>query len=175
VRNQIYRHVFDLDWIKASTPINWPRIASAGAVAVAIIALIAAVAIVQQQRAQTIATRVAFAREQFQASPDADVRLSYLAVICGYQKDRDAQSLFFDELSAEQRRELFEQVKAEEAGDNLILVIKCLHPAIAQPTGGPDGERLIMAMSCSLHRLVYNQDAEQLRTQIGYDGPCPRT
>jgi hypothetical protein len=174
VRNQIYRHVFDLDWIKASTPINWPRIASVGAVAVAMIALIAAIAIYLQQRNQTIATQIAFARQQFQASHDADVQLSYLAVICGYQRDREAQDLFFDGLSAEQQRELFEQVKAEEAGDNLILVIKCLHPAIAQPAGGPEGERLTMAMSCSLHQLVYNQNAERLRTEIGYDGPCPK-
>src|SRR5262249_36683523 len=79
VRNEIYRQVFDLDWIKASAPINWAWIASVGAVLVAVLALIAAVAIVRQQRAQTIAAQVAFARQQFQDNRDADVRLIYLA------------------------------------------------------------------------------------------------
>jgi hypothetical protein len=131
--------------------------------------------IIQQQRAQTIATQVAFARQQFQASPDADVRLSYLAVICGLGQDQEAQSVFF-ELSVAQQRTLFEKVNAQEAGDNLIVAVRCLHPAIAPHFGASRaGRDLLIAMSCSLHRLIYNQDAEQLRTQIGYDGPCPRT
>ena len=174
VRNQIYRHVFDLDWIKASTPINWPRIASVGAVAVAIVALIAAIVIVQQQRAETIATQVAFARQQFQSSADADVQLSYLAVICGLGQDQEAQSVFFD-LSAAKQRKLFEKINAQEAGDNLVVAVRCLRPAIAPHFGAShEGRDLLVAMSCSLHRAIYNEEAEELRTQIGYNGPCPK-
>jgi hypothetical protein len=171
VRNEIYRRVFDQAWIKANTPIDWTRIGSIGAVVVALVALVATIAIVQQQRAKTVADQVVFAREQFQTSGDADVKMSYLAVICNLQPDQ-AQHLFFDQQSEDQQAALFNSVNAHEASDNLIEVVTCLYPFASKRYGGHDGQNEVIArMSCALHR-AYNPDAEQLRKRIGYNGSC---
>jgi hypothetical protein len=163
VRNQIYRHVFDLSWIKIATPRNWAQIASIGAVAVAAIALVAVLVILQQQRAQTIADQVAFAAEQFKGSADPDVKLSYLASICSLHDEQEAQRLFFQEQNEAERQALFEQVKAEEAGDNLVTVVGCLQPAISQ-----ENHKLRAAMSCALAGVSENEEAERLWKQIDY-------
>jgi hypothetical protein len=170
VRNEIYRQIFDMAWIKASTPINWLQIASISAVLLALAALVTAIVLLQQQQAQKVAEQIAFASDKFRESSDADVQMSYLAAICDLQHDYEAQNLFFERLQGEQAA-LFDHVHAKEAGVSLVAVVRCLYPAIETRSQAEHKKTLGQAMSCALY---YSGQAEstQLRVQIGYTGPC---
>jgi hypothetical protein len=171
VRNEIYRHVFNLAWIKASTPINWTFVVATATVLVAGVALIAAVFILRQQQGQKIASQVAFASEQFRVSSDADVKINYLAAICNLQEDMAAQALFLEQNQSQQLA-LFEQVQTRDAGDALVIAVRCLYPSVSQTFGKTaQGQALRVAMSCALYRAS-RPESQQLREQIGYVGQC---
>jgi hypothetical protein len=134
----------------------------------ALVALAAVLLIVQQQRAQTVAGQVSFAAEQFKNSADADVKLSYLANICGLGAEEEARTLFFDQQTEDERQALFAQTNAEQAGDNLVTVVRCLQPAIP-----PNDHELREAIGCALGGVPPSADARRLKEQFGYTGACP--
>jgi hypothetical protein len=172
VHNEIYRRIFDLAWIKEHMLASRQRRVTLAAVIVVIIALVGALGIVWQQRERDIDNQVALSASRFRESNDADVKMVYLARICDLQSATVAQDLFFKQAVSEQLR-LFNEVKAKEAGDNLITVVRCLYPSVSAHYGASEqGTALIQAMSCSLQRSGH-AETRQLRRRIGYDGACP--
>jgi hypothetical protein len=171
VRNEIYRRVFDLEWIKASTPRNWMLIASTTTILIAAVALIVAIAFMRQRWEQNVAEQVAFSSAQFERSSDPDVKMSYLATICGLGREQEAQKLFYAQ-SLEQQLALFHQVQAKEAGDTLTRIVGCIYPSVTQTFGQNEhAKALAKAMSCALYRSG-RPDSDVLREQIDYNGVC---
>jgi len=167
VSNAIYRHVFDQHWISANMPRNWLRIAAVCAVLLALLALAGTLWIVESQQQQERAAQIAFATARFRSSSDPDVQLIYLSTLCAIQPDA-ARELFFRQ-SDNWQVTFFEGVRAGEAGADLVGVVGCLRPAVAQ-RGRPAG--LVKSMSCAL-RHSGRKEADQLAAQLGYAGDCP--
>jgi hypothetical protein len=171
VRNEIYRRVFDQAWIKANTPINWIQIASVTAVLFALLALVAAIVLILQQRAQTQVDQANFAIEQLRQSDDPDVQMSYLSVICSLAEDDQAQHIFID-WPPEKQQALFEQLHARDAGESLLTVVRCLSPAVEALPQIERRAAIAKAMSCALAHSGL-ADSKSLRERTGYIGACP--
>lgn len=162
VRNEIYRRVFNLDWIKDNTPVDWTRWM---AVVMAVLLLVmAGVAWFAYQQTQPPAAEQARAHlEAFRNTTNPDVRLSSLAGLYDLPDfDAEARKLFFDELTREERLALFTTADPQVVGPQLITVVKGLY------TGLENNERdnaLLDAMIQPLEKLD-DARASALATEI---------
>ena len=94
VRNQIYRQVFNLDWIKENMPTSRTQVITALAVGISILAVVAIILLTRWQEQQEINTKVQTFTERFQRSRDADIRLNALAGLCQLEKHQEALDIF---------------------------------------------------------------------------------
>lgn len=164
VRNEIYHRVFNLDWIKANTPIDWTRRISVAAtiIAVLLVGLLGYLTFGQPQpsaegRAQSFV-------DTFRGTTSADVRvvnLSGLFQIPGYEEQ--ARALFFDELVFEDQVALFERVNAEAVSDQLIIVVRGVYTHLDDNSAG---NQILQVMAKSLRRVDDSVAARNLATEI---------
>ncbi len=130
VKNNIYREVFDLAWIKANTPIDWGR-RLAIALAVLVLLLVGLIAYVSsQQEQQSVETQAQITLANFQETSSADVRMTSLAnlfQLAGYEGQ--ARRLFFDDaaLPPQERIGLFTTVNVQAVEDQLLTVIRGIY------------------------------------------------
>lgn len=161
VRNEIYRHVFDLDWITANTPIDWTRrlVISLMMLVVMLMIAIGVVAFWQnnQDRGQDLL-------DEFRSTTEPDQRIVSLAGLYDVPGFEDhAQQLFYGELAPEERLELFEQANLEEVGPQLITVIQALHSDLQN---NERDNALLLAMLQPLERLDTDPRAVNLKVGI---------
>jgi tetratricopeptide (TPR) repeat protein len=165
IRNEIYRRVFDPDWVRENMPINWTLwIAIVSTVLLVILAL--GLGYWWSRRGQQTAEAQAQAAIQnIQQVPSADVRITGFADLFqleGYQ-DR-ARALFFGELPADEQMAMFEQADPQAVGTRLIIVTHGLYvyPGLRNDA---QGNALLDAMVLPLGELV-GADAVNLAAEI---------
>jgi tetratricopeptide (TPR) repeat protein len=103
VRNEIYRRAFNLDWIKANTPLDWNRWI---AVAAVVIALVLGFYIWQQGQQTTDALAQTYT-DNFNNTTNSVLRLGALANLFGLEGYEDEARTLFDMLSPDDKIALF--------------------------------------------------------------------
>jgi tetratricopeptide (TPR) repeat protein len=158
VRNEIYRRAFDLNWIKANTPVDWTRrIAAISTILVLLLGGLFGYYRTYIQPQQTTEARAQAFIDNFGGTTSADVRVTSLAglfELSGYE-DR-ARQLFYEELDPEEQRALFEKADPQAVGTQLITVVKGLYTSPELYTDLEHSERdntLLHAMAQSLEPL----------------------
>ena len=128
VRNEIYRHVFNLDWVKANTPIDWTR-RIAMAMAVLILILMGLVGYSYWQGQQRVVSEQAqLLIDNFRNTSSADVQITSLAGLYDLPNFEDqADKLFFEELTREDRLALFQNADPQAVGSELVRVVRGLY------------------------------------------------
>ncbi len=128
IRNKIYRRAFDMAWIKANTPVNWTRrVAIIAPIVVVILAIVLGFSIWQLRKVQTADSCIA----NFKATPTPNERLSNLACLFDLSdRTNDAEQLFYEELTLEDRQTLFTESDPQTVGAALIIVVKGLYLAL---------------------------------------------
>jgi hypothetical protein len=176
VRNEIYRRVFDLAWIRANTPRNLTTIVSMAAAAVMVLALITAVLVYRRQVVEANQVKIEINSQNFLQNSDPDVKMGYLARLCEIDDGTAARALFFDDRQngQMQRLDLFTKLNAAGAGDNLRVVISCLRPQeLDQRLPEPAARMaLLQAMRGTICRSDRRDDT-QVAQQLGQDFACP--
>jgi len=151
VRNEIYRRVFNLEWIKANTPVDWTRRI---AVTSTVLVLLLAGAIgfsYYRQKQQTDEARAQAFIDNFRSTTSAEVRITSLAglfELSGYEGQ--ARQLFYQELGPEEQLALFDLANPQAVRVQLVTVVKGLY------TDQPDdtqGNALLHAMAQPLRKL----------------------
>jgi tetratricopeptide (TPR) repeat protein len=164
VRNEIYRRVFDLDWIKSNTPVDWTRrIAVISTLLVLLLAGVIGLSIYQRGQ-QAIAAQAQAHVDNFRGTNSADVRVTSLAglfELSGYE-DR-ARQLFYQELGPDEQRALFDLADSQAMGAQLITVVKELYPDLEN---NEQDNALLDAMAQPLRKLDHDPVAANLATEI---------
>lgn len=128
IRNEIYRQAFNLDWIKANTPVDWTRrVAIISTLLVLLLAGIVGFSIYRQGQQITEARAQAFV-DSFRNTTSAEVRITSLAELFnlpGYEDQ--AQRLFYEELRPEEQLNSFDLVNPQAVGAQLVTVVKGLY------------------------------------------------
>jgi len=164
VRNEIYRQVFNLDWIKENTPVDWIRRIAIALTAIALLLVGVFGYLTFSRPQQPTEARAQTFIDTFQETTSADVRITSLAGLFqlpGYE-DR-ARKLFHEELSLEERRALFEKADPQGVGAQLVTVVKELYTELEN---NDRDNQLLEAMAQPLRELD-DPMAVNLATEIG--------
>jgi tetratricopeptide (TPR) repeat protein len=167
VRNRIYRHVFDLDWIKENTPFNW-TLALTGIAGVAVlVALLAVGSIIYNG---WVDMQVQDAVASFYQTNTPRERLTHLAEIFRARPllgsadyDFRARELFFS-LSREEQLALFPNYSVKNS--DLIIVVKGLYITLADVDATDSTSPLLEAMARALGQLDQTEETTRLRNEI---------
>jgi hypothetical protein len=127
VRNEIYRCIFNLDWIKANTPVDWTRHIAIIAVTLAFL-LLSALGFVIYRQSQQIAQAQAQTHIANFSFNNREVRLTSLAGLFqlpGYADE--ARGLFYIELSSADRLALFDLADPQSINAQLVTVVRELY------------------------------------------------
>ncbi len=162
VRNEIYRRVFDLEWVRENTPVNWAPYVTAGAVAVILLAVVALVLYLRWQEDKQIADL----RDQFDRSPVAQIRMFNLADLCRVRAEAGHEAFFA--LPPREQTALFDGVNGRVVGDRLGAVTACLWPAVQGQA--PDRRPVLSEVMCK----AVKKQCEELGIQsvTNSDGRC---
>jgi len=115
VRNEIYRRVFNLDWIKANMPGDWTRrIAVISTLLVVLLAVIAGVSLYRQGQQTTEARAQAFI-DSFQSTTSPEVRINSLAGLFDLPGYEDEARQLLEELNPETQLTLFDLANPQSA------------------------------------------------------------
>lgn len=160
-RNEIYRRVFDLEWIKAATPVDWGRrlVILLSLLVIILIGIVGFSLYQQQQGQQQAQTHI----DSFRETTSPDVRITGLAGLFdlpSYQEQ--ARNLFYDELTSEERLALFNTANPQDIGTQLTTVVNNLYTDLENTE--TDNE-LLVAMAHPLDE-VDNALAGNLSTEI---------
>jgi hypothetical protein len=165
VRNQIYRQVFNVAWIKQNTPIEWTKLVTIGSIVVAILS-VSAFLYFQWVRANE---RFAFNQNTFldqQAS--TSFRMSSLARMCELRPPA-TRDLFFA-MPEDQQLALFQAEEIKTIDWNLVIIADCLQPGLAAL---PSSHRQAVAskINLALHkRCVYKHiEDKQDECHLSYE------
>jgi hypothetical protein len=159
IRNEIYRHAFDLAWIEANTPVDWTqRLAIVSTVlAVLLIGVIGFLYWQRQDRAQTLI-------DAFRDSASVENRITSLAGLFDLPGfENQAQQLFYDELAPEERLDLFEKANLQEVGVELVTVVQGLYTDLEN---NERDNKLLEAMLVPLEKLDSDPRAVNLKIEI---------
>jgi len=151
VRNEIYRRAFDLNWIRANTPVDWTRrIAVFSTILVLLLGGLFGYYAYRQGQQTTEARAQAFI-DNFRGTTSADVRITSLAglfELSGYEDQ--ARQLFYEELSPDEQSALFEKADPQAVGTQLVTVIKGLYTELEN---NDQDNQLLKAMAHPLRKL----------------------
>jgi tetratricopeptide (TPR) repeat protein len=151
VRNEIYRRVFNLDWIKANMPVDWTRrLAVVSTLLVLLLVGVIGISI-HRQGQQTTEAQAQTLIDNFRDVPSADVRLTSMAGLFslpGYE--HQARQLFYQELSPAEQRALFDLASPHALGEKFIIVVKGLYMSSGN---NRQGNLLLQSMAQSLREL----------------------
>lgn len=165
VRNEIYRQVFNLAWIKQSTPIEWTRIITIGSVAVALLS----VGLFFYSQWVRENERFAFNQSTFQdQQASVSFRMSSLARMCD-RREQAARDSFFA-LPEAQQLALFEADEIVAIDWNLVIIARCLQPGLSTlPL--PHHQKLYSKIDLALHkRCAHKYIADkQEECQLAYE------
>jgi tetratricopeptide (TPR) repeat protein len=159
VRNEIYRRAFNLDWIKANTPIDWNRWIAVAAVLVALVLGF----FIWQQGQQTNEALAQTYTENFNSTANPVLRLGALANLSGLEGYDDEARTLFDTLSPDDKVALFINVTS----DLQPQVRTVVRGTYAYLNDTEDNNRVLQAMQTALEQ---SDDAESkiLAIEIGH-------
>ena len=161
IRNEIYRRVFDQDWIGANTPVDWTRRLAISSTVLAILLVIAVGVVVFWQNRQDRAQNL---MDEFRSTTEVDQRVASLAGLYDLPGFEDqVQQLFYEDLTPEERLALFQQANLAEVGPQLITVIQGLH---ADLLNNERDNALLQAMLQPLEKLDTDPRAVNLKVGI---------
>jgi tetratricopeptide (TPR) repeat protein len=122
VRNQIYRRVFDQDWIANNMPADRQRNVAIGAGAVALLLLIAIVYIIRNPTTSSQA-QAEVCRKNFEGYSSSAVRLQSLACLFERGYNEQALRLFYGQLSPTEQKYLF-LASNPQIGSEVVAVVR---------------------------------------------------
>ncbi len=156
VRNEIYRQVFDLEWVKEENPSNATRLVLIPVLVLVFFLVGLGGFFYRQQQHQANAAQAQVLTDNFRAGANPHEQLVNLAALfksSGYA--RQAQRLFYEELSQAERLALFSLANSGEVGDQLVTVVRGVYTA-PDLQDDPDGNALLEAMNQAVHQLDYS-------------------
>jgi len=163
VRNEIYREVFNVTWIKRNTPANALQIVTWAAVIV-IIATIAIALLFAYRRSQET---IALGKELYLdaiSTREVGAQLYHLGQLCDLSQG-EARSIFFDHTDHQQQVTLFVTATyTTTTSKQLAAVFDCLYQEIDSRVHDPqDRVELSSAMCRALQRLdaTYGDEGRQ--------------
>jgi hypothetical protein len=173
VSNRIYRNVFDLNWIKENSLLNWSQIVVMGAAAAIVLGIALGIYLVYTQQQRERAITVQFYTEGFQSASTADVRMSNLAGLCRIGGYADAPGLFFAQPPQEQLN-LFDAMQSPAGAVDLSTLVECISPEVVQRRVEDAGHReaLIGAIYCAITRVEPGA-SERYSERVGRTYTCP--
>jgi tetratricopeptide (TPR) repeat protein len=153
VNNEIYRLVFNLDWIKANAPAKSAYYIAV--VSLLLLLLLGGVAgfFIQQQSHRTAEAQLFI--DNFKSATSPEKRLTHLAELLNVPGFEDqARQLFYEELSLADQRALFELANPQPVGRELITLVKGLYtdPRLLD---SEHANQLLDAMAQTLNKLEY--------------------
>jgi tetratricopeptide (TPR) repeat protein len=162
IRNEIYRRVFDLAWVRENTAINWAPIVAGIAVFVALLAIGSVVYdrwLESQCRNYVAIFYQASTREERLADLAEMFRLKspFEPTIC----DDTARELFY---GLEEQLALFDVPNVEES--DLVVVIRGLYGTLADVDETDSTGPLLEAMARALNRHGGTEESFRLREEI---------
>jgi hypothetical protein len=157
VRNQIYRRVFDLPWIKQNTPRNTAKIVSIAAVLVTVVALAGGIYVVDTTRRNANAITIQTAIRDYEKNQSSAVKLADLRQLCETENGASAIDLFYTKQTTAQRLALFDGLD-NSVHDDLGVVIRCLQPQSQSPAA--EREQLLAAMGRAACRAGLSNDPQ---------------
>ena len=163
VRNEIYRSVFNQNWIKANMPVDWIRRIIMVSIGLALLLIGVMVFSPYWQRQSTLEEQAQALTDSFRSTTGPNARLTSLAGLfnlAGYEAQ--AQQLFYDELTPEERLAFFNLANAQEGGPHLITVVRGLYTDL---DNDERNNALLQAMGQSLEK-VNDVKASNLATEI---------
>jgi len=151
VRNEIYRQVFNLDWIKDNTPVDWTR-RIAGILALLVVFLGGAIGFSIYRQGQMAAeVRAQAFVDSFRSTTSAEVRVTSLAGLFGLPDyENQARQLFYEELSSADQLALFDLADPQTVETQLITTVKGLY---SDQKDNESGNALLHAMIQPLRKL----------------------
>jgi hypothetical protein len=159
IRNEIYRRIFDLAWVRESIPTNWTRI---GAYILAVVALLAVGSILYNV---WVGIRFQDCVANFYQTNAPEERVAHLAKIFRLQGlfgptdyNYRARELFYG-LSREEQLALFNVSNVVEDSD-LIVLIKGLYITLADTDGTDSTRPLLEAMVQALDHLNETEEVK---------------
>jgi hypothetical protein len=162
VRNNIYHHVFNAEWIKARTPVNRLKRVAVAAVLVALVVTVLAAIFISQERQRTIDQLAQAYAADFKGNISADIRLNSLTSLFelpGYQPQ--ARALFHN-LPPAEKLALF-----RDAGEGLQQqVLTVIKGTYLQLEDTPDNNQLLAAMEAVL--LAEDAESRLLASEIDH-------
>ncbi|MBE7474480.1 MAG: AAA-like domain-containing protein [Anaerolineales bacterium] len=126
IHNEIYRLVFNQDWIKANTPVKWTLHIIVVSILLVLLLTGAVIFYIQQQEQRR--TQAQALMNSFRSETSSDKRITNLAALfnlSGYEED--ARQLFYNDLDPADQYALFELDNPSTVGRQLITVIKGLY------------------------------------------------
>jgi hypothetical protein len=152
VRNEIYRLVFNKDWIGINRPTKWFPYIIAGCVLLILVSIGAVSFSIQQQQQRRAEAQVFI--DNFRSATTSEKRLDSLAglfKISGFEEQ--ARRLFYQELSPTDQRALFELADPQARAEQLVTVVKGLYidPHLVD---GEQSNLLLASMAQPLPQLI---------------------
>lgn len=167
VRNEIYRRVFDLGWVRRNTATNWTRVVAGVAIFVALLAIsfiLHDVWVGLQFRDCENAFLKAGASKERLASLTRAFRLRTLLLPADY--DHEAQGLFYG-LSRGDQLDLFDSIDVHDVEElDIVNVVRGVYTTLADVDGTGSTTPLLEKMGSVLGRLGEAEETEHLRNEI---------
>ena len=165
VRNEIYRLVFDLDWVRANMQTRQaPRALSIAALFVLLLAGVLAFFFVVRPGARPMGAQALVAG--FENASGSQERLNSLAALLNLDGSQDeARRLFYEELGPDDRLALFDAAASRPQGEVLVAVVKGLY---GDPNleNNPQGNALLLAMAEALAQSPGAQSSEEAELEL---------
>jgi tetratricopeptide (TPR) repeat protein len=165
VRNAIYRQVFNLDWVQANLPADWPRRIVVVAGLIMVVLLVAGGYRIYQQQRELVRVQAQAAVDSFRATTSAEVRIARLVELLqlpGYADE--ARRLFYTELSPADQLAIFQLTNPRPLQAELTPLLRGLY---TDAGFDPQGNALLAAMASTLLAMGQPDTAPIVR-EIGY-------
>lgn len=162
VRNEIYRHVFNLNWIKANTPVNWTRRYAIIATVIIVFLILASGFILWQQ--QQLATEVLAqtSEDDFNNTTNPILRLDALNKLFGLEGEYSERARdLFNNLPLDKKIELF----IVATPDLQLEVRAAVKGTYTELKDTEDDNRLLEAMQTALEQSE-EADSVNLKNEI---------
>jgi tetratricopeptide (TPR) repeat protein len=148
VRNHIYAHVFDENWVKENMPVSTTQRLAVITSIIAVLAISVAGYFYYQQQNQTAEIRARTYIDNFSNSNSPEVKITSLAGLFGLGGDYAAQAQdLFDALSPEEQLTLFGLTTPANVGEQLVVVVEGTYQKIENTA---ERNKLLKAMADAL-------------------------
>ncbi len=168
IRNELYRQVFNLKWIKENTQRDWNRIIARVAIAVAILVIVATAGIFWNNTSRVPGQAQEITLSFYQAANNSEEQLNHLARLFELQGllgsptyDNEARELFFGLETGEEQIALF-----DVEDDNIVPVIKGLYVTLADVDNSNRTGLFLQRMVDTLEKLPETTEISDLQAEI---------